>query len=235
MATYSRYHGAERRRYGHRLQVYTKVLWLNRQIRDEALPFLYGQHLHFACSPDGVDAFLKDQPDDVLGSIRHVTLVIPSETGRMKFMSLCSFMARALRLKILGVRVNTFLWGVNPFEKLLERKGDIRLFLTLDWVQSLLAIRDLDSLNIAFNDRYMMKMVDMSAELTKSLQARMLTRNVYNRAELEDWLRTEKHVYAPYTMPKVYFIDFIAVYLRRSIPEESKTKSSVEKVGRSYH
>ncbi|KAI4118319.1 MAG: hypothetical protein LQ345_001624 [Seirophora villosa] len=186
--TYNRCHAAERFRDGRPLKICTKVLVLNRQIRDEALPFLYGQHLRFACSPDGVQAFLDDRPDAVLQLIKHITLAVPSETGRMKFKSLCSFIARKLQLRSLDVRISTFWWEVNPFESVHDGTCALTSLLTLDWVGSLLLIGNLDSLTVHCNDRFAMLGLTTGTDFMELLQARMVTSGVHNRARRKDSL-----------------------------------------------
>lgn len=122
-ATYNRCFIAERYRYGEEMEICTKVMLLNRQIRDEALQCFYGQHLEFACSPEGLEAFLKDRAATVLGWITNITQEVPSESGRIKFNSVCSFIAKELRLKRLAVRINTFWWEQQPFEKIQRLQG----------------------------------------------------------------------------------------------------------------
>ncbi|KAL8718208.1 MAG: hypothetical protein Q9225_004635 [Loekoesia sp. 1 TL-2023] len=184
IATYRRSHTDERRRYGETIKIYTKVLLLNRQIRDEALDCLYGQHLQFSCSPDGVEAFFKDRPAETLRYITDIALAVPSETGRMKFMSLCSFIARKLRLIRLTVQINTFMWEDQPWERIQRAKDSARDLLKLDWVQSLLLITDLEALNIEFDNRYVAKNLTIDGKFTQLLRQRMLrrgTRKVSNR------------------------------------------------------
>lgn len=123
-ATYNRCFVAERYRYGKELEICTKVLLFNRKIRDEGLHSLYGQHIDFACSPEGLEAFLKDRPAMVLGWITNITLEVPSDSGWDKFNAVCSLIAGELRLKKLGVRINTFWWQVQPFEKTQRLQGN---------------------------------------------------------------------------------------------------------------
>ncbi|KAL8644698.1 MAG: hypothetical protein Q9210_007123 [Variospora velana] len=190
-ATYNRCYTAERFLNNKPWKMCTKVFLLNRQIRDEASSFLYGQHLHFACSPDGVQAFLDDRPAAVLPLIKHITLAVPSETGRLKFNSLCSFIARELPLKNLHVRVSTFWWEYNPFQGMERGTCSLTSLLTLDWAKSLLLIGNLHSLSIHFNDRFMMLGLAIGTDFTKLLQARMVTSDAPNRARCDDRLKNE--------------------------------------------
>ncbi|KAL9025743.1 MAG: hypothetical protein Q9196_005488 [Gyalolechia fulgens] len=188
MATYIRSHSEERRRYGEKLKVFTSLLLLNRQIRDEASDCLYGQRLQFACSPDGVEAFFKDRPSEVLRHITDISLLVPSETGRVKFMSLCAFVARNLQLTRLTVRINTFMWEDQPWERLQGAKWSTRDLMELDWVQSLLLIQNLETLNIEFDHRYAAKKLTVGEDFTRMLRKRMLVKR--DARELHDLMPT---------------------------------------------
>ncbi|KAL9021405.1 MAG: hypothetical protein Q9185_001413 [Variospora sp. 1 TL-2023] len=190
-ATYNRCYRPDRFFNKNPGKICTKVLRLNRQIRDEASPFLYGQHLHFACSPDGVQAFLDDRPAAVLQLIKHITLGVPSETGRLKFDSLCSFIARELPLKHLHVCVSTFLWDWNPLDGMERGECSLTSLLMLDWAKSLLLVQNLDSLSIDFNVRFMTLDLAIGTDFTKLLQARMVTSDASNRARWDDRLKNE--------------------------------------------
>ena len=187
MATYTRSRTWERHWYGETLKIYTKVLSLNRKIRDEALECLYGQQLYFVCSPDGVEAFFKDRSVETLGYITDITLSVPSETGRHKFGSVCKFIAKELRLKKLNVWINTFLWDYQPWETIekvedaAERDG---LFLKLDWVQCLLFIQNLEAINIEFDHRYAARGLTVGDGFTNLLQARMLKQDILRGDQL---------------------------------------------------
>ncbi|KAL8902769.1 MAG: hypothetical protein Q9207_004397 [Kuettlingeria erythrocarpa] len=188
-ATYNRCLIAERHRYGEEMEICTKVMLLNRQIGDEALQCLYGQHLEFACSPEGLGAFLKDRPATVLGWITNITLEVPSESGRIKFKSVCSFIAKELRLKRLVVRINTFWWEHQPFETIQRLQGRwngegaVADLLKLNWVHNLLQIKNLDSLEIEFDERYAAKKLTCGVELTRLLGATMLKDRANNTAQ----------------------------------------------------
>ncbi len=215
-ATYSRCLLAERRRWGEKMEICTQVMLLNRQIRDEALQCLYGQHLEFVCSPEGLEAFLKDRPATVLGWITNITLEVPSESGRIKFKSVCSFIAKELRLKRLVVRVNTFWWEHQPFEKIQRLRGStgfarsniyvadpvfigrwngqgaVADLLKLNWVHDLLQITNLDSLDVGFENRYVAKKLTCGVEFTRLLRSMMLKDRTNNTAQ-ENARQEETH------------------------------------------
>lgn len=194
LATYKRCcYPAHRSLYGQELKIHTNIMSVNRQVRDETLPCLYGQHLHFACSPDGVEAFLKDRSDTARCSIKHITLAIPSETGRMTFESLCSLITRELQLEKLSVRINTFWWECDPFQSIRSGNCAMKDFWTLDWVQSLLLLKHLDTVDIVHNDWCVAEGHSIGAQFTKMLQARMLGRDIHNRAQLDDELQEVPH------------------------------------------
>ncbi|KAL8932932.1 MAG: hypothetical protein Q9216_006606 [Gyalolechia sp. 2 TL-2023] len=174
MATYTRSPTGERRRYGERSKLFTNVLLLNRQLHDEASDCLYGQRLQFVCSPDGMEAFFQDRSAEALRHITDITLLVPSETGRTKFMSLCALVASKLRLVRLTVRINTYMWEDQPFEEIQSRGGSASDLLELDWVQSLLLIQNLEKLNIEFDGRYEAKKLTVGDDFTKMLRKRML-------------------------------------------------------------
>lgn len=188
MATYIRSHTEERRRYGERLELFTNVLLINRQIHDEASDCLYGQRLQFICSPDGVEAFFKDRSAEILRHITDITLLVPSETGRKKFMSLCAFVARKLQLASLTVRINTFMWEDQPWERVQRAKGSARDLLKLDWVQSLLLIQNLETLNIEFDNRYAAKKLTVGYDFTRMLRKKMLKKGMYRESRHDDVL-----------------------------------------------
>ncbi|KAL8754126.1 MAG: hypothetical protein Q9184_005209 [Pyrenodesmia sp. 2 TL-2023] len=198
-ATYNRCFVAERYRYGKELEICTKVLLFNRKIRDEALQSLYGQHIDFACSPEGLEAFLKDRPAMVLEWITNISVEVPSDSGWDKFNAVCSFIARELRLKKLGVCINTFWWEVQPFEETqkLQDQGDeegaVEYLLKLHWVQSLLLIKDLDNLEIEFDKRYVAKELTCGAGFTRLLRARMLKDKTQNKAQMDAQLQGNTH------------------------------------------
>ncbi|KAL8931064.1 MAG: hypothetical protein Q9208_000166 [Pyrenodesmia sp. 3 TL-2023] len=215
-ATYNRGFIAERYRYGELLKICTKVLVLNRQVRDEALKSLYGQHLDFACSPEGLEAFLNDRPAMVLEWITNITLEVPSDSGWDKFKAVCSFIAREVRLKKLGVRINTFWWQVQPFEETERLRGNnsiarshntwlmdsigqrngegaVEDLLKLAWAQSLLLIKELDSLDIEFDTRYAAKKLTCGAGFTRLLRTRMLKDKPHNKAQMGAQLQGDTH------------------------------------------
>ncbi|KAL9602515.1 MAG: hypothetical protein Q9219_001810 [cf. Caloplaca sp. 3 TL-2023] len=155
-ATYARNLTEERRRYGQHMKIWTNILLVNRKIGHEASDCLYTQNLRFTCSPDAVEAFFMDRSAKVLQFITNITLYVPSETGRTKFMSLCSWIGKELRLKRLTVRINAWMWDEQPWQRI-EAVDDSSAedVLAIDWVQSLLLIRNLDTLQVELDARYL--------------------------------------------------------------------------------
>ncbi|KAL8735095.1 MAG: hypothetical protein Q9181_002933 [Wetmoreana brouardii] len=176
LVTYTRGHSQELRRFRRELSYHPKIMQLSRRIRKEATDCFYGQNLYFACRPGGVEAFLKDKSAEVLSCITNVTLLVPSESGRPEFMSLCRFIGSELRLRRLDVRINTWHWEDQPWDRVEEGSGCAADLLELDWVNSLLLVTGLESLSIAFEGKYAAKRLTVGAELTGLLQARMLSR-----------------------------------------------------------
>lgn len=177
MATYAISHadGYRRSGYGGRPRLFANVLLLNRKIRDEVLDYLYGQHLQFNCSPDGVEAFLNDRTANTLRHVTNITILVPSETGRTKFKSVCKLIAEKLQLTRLAVQLNTFMWEDQPLERVQDANGSAKDLLELDWVKSLLQIQNLKSFKIQFGGRYALDKPNVGDDLTRMLRERMVS------------------------------------------------------------
>ncbi|KAL8679394.1 MAG: hypothetical protein Q9186_004329 [Xanthomendoza sp. 1 TL-2023] len=181
------YRGILRHRLGstNELQIHTNIMQLNKQILKETIDSLYGQCIWFDCSIDGMQAFLNDRSNEALSSIVDMTLAVPAEMYKFQFRALCASIAERIRLRRLNVRINSYLWKERESGETAITEGYL---LEFDWVQSLLPIKGLDSLNVKFNHRYFEAGRTFEAELTKFLRSRMLKKEAaekFSRRELE--------------------------------------------------
>ncbi|KAI4178822.1 MAG: hypothetical protein L6R41_008194 [Letrouitia leprolyta] len=175
MAQYTISHISGRRWCGDRPQLFTNILLLNMQIHNEASDCLHGQRLQFYCSPDGVEAFLNDRTADTLRHTRNITILVPSENGRMKFDSLCKLIAETLPLERLTVQLNTFMWEHQPFRRVQDTNGSAKDLWELDWIKSLLQIQNLKTFKIEFDGQYAAKRLTVGDDLTRILRERMVS------------------------------------------------------------
>lgn len=72
-------------------------------------------------------------------------------------------------------------------------EGAVEDLLKLHWVQSLLLIKGLDSLDIEFDNRYFAKELTCGAGFTRLLRSRMLKDKVQNKAQVEAQLQGNTH------------------------------------------
>ncbi|KAL9609272.1 MAG: hypothetical protein Q9167_005941 [Letrouitia subvulpina] len=174
IATYAKGGIEDYRRYGKQIELWPTILSVNKQMRAEASAVLYGQRLQFDCSPDGFRAFMDDRPQEMLLCITNIGLRVPSETGRNQWQSVCQFISKRLQLKRLHLRINTFLWDDQPWERMERTKAGVEACLELDWVQSLLMIQNLEDLTVEFDDPYLSKKMTVGTRFTELLKSRML-------------------------------------------------------------
>ncbi|KAL8925963.1 MAG: hypothetical protein Q9172_002016 [Xanthocarpia lactea] len=176
-------------------QIHVNVLMLNSRIRSEATDCLYGQHLFFDCGPDAMRAFLADISIEARESILDISLAVPTGALRAEFRLLCESIANDLRLKRLNVRIHTYLWNDQPWKSVEGPYATAAAeLMKVDWVESLLLIKELDALNFRLDCRYLMKEFPFGVAFTKSLQSRMLKERAAGAEETDDMCKEEECV-----------------------------------------